>query len=788
MLCFAAMSTGKVNTLQVETPVSKTANSKSKRKASSLGKNEVPSKRIARSDRKKPERAIQWVHSELRQISNSVGHPVQHPMRFYTHLNLLQLPLQPGILTPETIHKHFEPPPWNTTYPVPLVTYRGVAKANAGQLMFRLVKAKKAHLTTLNSMKMNFHRKKRLLKKELRKTQNLYPNTVFKVAEQMNRDPDKWFSARFGYDYYFTSGSLAVVDCELFVWIVNTVGEELDEVEIVPAKVAGAQLELETSEMKRYELGSDQGPIFETAWHVSEGECGNNSGRQTSRSENGRMDVKIAFRRKHQIDIMWTKAGIDAMKIKSITSEVPFISCSFQHRGNGWLMFTSDLEKIIKLWDCKQGEVVGSLQLPKEDAIGDCWSCVRPIGKNFLICLDRTMVRLVVIVDTELITNQTTSLESWLWSCEKASCLEVCPKERLIFIGTTHKLLILKMVPQGIEKQLDFQQIITFTHNLKHYPTMLRFGLDSLQNYHVWVSSHLSGDTKLCSFAKVPPKRFATKHLPLKPLTVLESNHLARTKGKCIYPAAVLKRRVELFHSGIAFIIDSNNFHMLLQNSIGDIFYQRIIQDPNESNAQQIPTLFHSWMLQLNSINISQPGTATDFKNLRGFKRIFTCSNHRQTENPEPPAADGAFRRRPRWQQTVEQLHEYRDLLASDMLSIWGFRPDVTGAKRRLSQDVPINVTERISHWLDENTEDEPYLEPYDEIVKEEPVVQLNSDPETDPEEKVEIVEAPNVCPVPKSLPCDAVTAVGTEILSGVNVETPRIAVRPGRKKYVQGF
>ncbi|XP_058453540.1 uncharacterized protein LOC131431697 [Malaya genurostris] len=727
---------------------------------SSMPKTAKKRKRSALRAEPKSENSLQWVNSELNHISNAVGHPVTQPFSYYSHVNILQLPFQPNVITSETIHSHFENPPWSTTYPVPLSTHRGVAKVCSKQLMLRLVKAKRSHLTILGNMKLHYKRKKPLLNKRMRQAHNVFPNIAFKVAEQINRDPDKWFSERYGYDYYFTSGSLAVIDCDQSLWVVNTVGEKMDRVEIVPANVIDGRLALETSAIKRYYMEADKGPIFETVWHVSDSICASSS---KSVTNDGQLNVKIAFRRKHHIDILWTQTNFDKMKRANIRSKVPFISCSFQHRNSGWLMFTSDSEKVVKMWNCNQGEILGTLHLPREPSLEDCWSCVRPISKTFLICLDRTTLRLVEIVDNALMTIQLTQLKSWLWSCEKASSLEVCSKECLIFIGTTHKLLVLRIVKQGQENLFEFQHFITFTHNLKHYPTMIRFGADSSLVYHVWISSHLPGDTKLCSFRKVPPKRFVTKHLPLKPLTVQESNHLARTQGKCIYPAAVLKRRLQLFHSGIALIVDADHFHMLLQNSFGDIFHQRIVENPNELNAREIPARFHSWNDELNSFNVSQPPAATDFKNLRGFKRIFTCSAQ-QPVNNVPETTDDTFHKRPRWQQTIEQLHEYRDMLASDMLAIWDFRPNVARAKRRLSTEEPINVTERISIWLEETPELPSIPELLDDSVKEKTVIQLNSDCE--PDADVTLVE-------PKS--------------SSTKV-TSKAPVRPGKRKYVQGF
>lgn len=265
---------------------------------------------------------------------------------------------------------------------------------------------------------------------------------------------------------------------------------------------------------------------------------------------------------------------------------------------------------------------------------------------------------------------------------------------------------------------------------------------------------------------------------------------MARTKGKCLFPAATLRNRLKLFHSGIAIIADRDRFHLLVQNSLGDIYQQRLDPDSDSADTDQVAAKLHAWMIQLRDINAAaQSPVANDYKIQRGLRAVFRHSE----STKDIKAITTSQKRPPRWRQTVEQLHQYKDQLAATMLSIWGFRPDVTESQQ-LSQSRGhaeiISVEDRIVDWLDATTDGSPELveildEPLvmDAIVKEEPQLQL---PSEEAEDRVRVVEQPNQMLVKMESTPVARVMVKTETLGG----TPLSAAkgRSARKRYVQGF
>uniref|UniRef100_A0A1Q3EZB1 Uncharacterized protein n=1 Tax=Culex tarsalis TaxID=7177 RepID=A0A1Q3EZB1_CULTA len=730
----------------------------------------------------KHEKSIQWFHQRLNTVQGSVGFPEHQALR-YNHANLLQLPLQPNVLTPDTIHRHYQRPLWTTSYPVPVVTHPllHLNRTEWIEPMLRLFQAKTQHYHKLNLMKMSYAKKKVALRKTIGGRQNLYPTFVFRVAEELNRDPDRWFTDGVGYDYYFTGGSLDVIVGTQARWLINTLGESMNTVEMVPFKVDGSQLNVLTEQAERYELG-ESGAVFEI--------------RNRKINATGK-HWHIALRRKFQIDIVSSKTGREAIKTYSVQSQVPFISCCFVAGTDDsvGLLCTSDLDKTVKVFEYKPKNISrAEVQLVKSSN-DECWTCLRPLGRTSFICLDRTTVKLLKLQTDELSLVLETPLSTWLWLCESATCLEVCPEENLLLVGTTHRLLVLRYdAGQGAHGEL--QQMITFTHNLQFHLTMARCQLDATRkHFYVHLSSHLAGDTILCTFSKAPPKRFTTRYLPVKPLTIQESAHMARTKGKCLYPAVTLRNRLKLFHSGIAIIADRDRFHLLVQNSLGDIYHQRLDPDSavGPADTDQVAAKLHAWMLQLR--DAAQSPVANDYKIQRGLRSVFRTESRKCDTDK---VSEEKQKRPPRWRQTVEQLHLYKDHLAGSMLSVWGFRPDVTESQqqqqqraRHLTMSEPITIEDRIVDWLDAAaTEDSPEaVEILDEsivmdaIVKEESQLQLPSD---DGGEDRVVEQQKRSAVVVESTPVNRAVVKKELLLEGTPLSTAK--GKSARKRYVQGF
>lgn len=245
------------------------ATKSSKRKAASTS-SKVPLKR----PRKNLEQSsVQYINPRLKDVQNDAGHPMSTAMASYAHSTILQLPLQPGVLRPDTLHQHYEQPSWTTTFPVPLIMHYSIRIAVV-DTMLKLVKAKRKHLTTLERMKLYYNQKKNSFKKACKGlVGRLYPNMLIKLAEEMERDPDKWFSELLGYDYYFTGGNLAIVDRDQSKWMLNTVGEKMNAIEMVQVEIDGRIAVNDSDQMKRIQLSEDDGPVYEISWEKVEQEA-----------------------------------------------------------------------------------------------------------------------------------------------------------------------------------------------------------------------------------------------------------------------------------------------------------------------------------------------------------------------------------------------------------------------------------------------------------------------------------------------------------------------------------
>ncbi|XP_055608141.1 uncharacterized protein LOC129755594 [Uranotaenia lowii] len=721
------------------------------------GKRRRESDKIRKTPTKR--KSVQYVHQSLRNIAMFAEKPLVK-QQFFNHGSFLHLPVQTDGLARESLTEHYEQPSWKISYPVPLWTHRQHSDLQQDPVM-QLIDLKHSHMEALSCHRSNYRKKKRDADKLRKKVVgcDLYHNVVFRTAELLERDPDRWFSHEAGYDYYYTGGRLAIMDD--VSWVVNTIGDAAGCLEIVPYSWQDSKLQLDAESSVRLNVNDEAGNIFQVCHFISS-------------------TANVVIRTKYSIEHISSRMCLEDIKRKTFKSEVPFISCCFLDDGKGQLIATSDLDKVLKVWDINEKSEIKRLRIGKNDGFDDCWTSLKGFKRKHLICLDRTSIKLIESDKDNLHILQESKLDRWLWGCSIASCLEVCPEENLIFIGASHKLLVLQVVENEDETRPDFKLLLNITHNLEYLPVMLSYRYDSKKYFFVYLASHCPADVVLCTFNKVPPKQFVTKHLPFKPFTIQESYRLATIRGKCLYPASILKKRVQRSFSGLAVVEKDNCFHFLSQTSIGDIFHQKIYYSKDECNVSQIPEIMHSWMLELNALKdfkIHTP-TISDFRNLRGFRKLLTSPSPwpRETElKLESP------RKHFKWEQSVEQLHRYKDLLAPTMLSIWGFRPNVTASQSsdKVGRSQSIDITARITSWLDKAgspdviesnsnsldsvisnppVEERSFIGAEDVIVKEEAVIEEKFGEQPKPIEKV-IIENPL-----------------------------RQIAKASRKKYVQGF
>ncbi|XP_050101404.1 uncharacterized protein LOC126581641 [Anopheles aquasalis] len=549
----------------------------------------------------------------------------------HKHQSILQLPLQPGVVTTETVLDHFQPTKqWQVELPLPLYTAPGSSGPTVPDLMVRSLLAKKRYNRQLLSTQQAYRRSK-TKRTEPDQGYASVNSAALLYAALLDRDPDPYLHHYADYNYHYTGGCCAWLRSSTKdrTILFKAVGECLETLEVLQVQSTDDVGGLETDRISLLNLPETEGPILEVTTN------------QPALAYDG--SIRVAIRRRNTIIIMREitdeTAGSSCWQVcQTIQSTVPFASVCFvrppeapsRHRDAATAaLCTTDYRRLLRLWTPMDGrsnrhnetgvlQCVEQLMLSKQSGTGDDWSAVRCVDSAALVaCLDRRKLHLYRIVAEESqgscdadsptaaadISDDCAlrfescgqqSFTRWTYPCERACALEVAPDDKLIFIATCHHLLVGQLEPH-IEirdsaestagNRFRLVVLLVYAHHLQQRPAFLSFQChsfdDTLQrapDYFLLLASHLGMSYCLCSFSKrETDKCYVAHHYPYHPGTFADSYKVAQRQGYCLGVNESLKRRFSAYHSGALLVPFHQRLVILLQTSCGDLLHQCII-------------------------------------------------------------------------------------------------------------------------------------------------------------------------------------------------------------------
>ncbi|ETN59905.1 hypothetical protein AND_008480 [Anopheles darlingi] len=587
----------------------------------------------------KPEKAERQVgnHYALAPTVHSWAGKSGRYARKHDHQTILQLPLQPGMLTSELLLEHFQPTKhWLVELPLPLYTAPGSGGPTIPDAMVRSLIAKKMYKKRLMTTQQAYRSKSIRTEAGLGRTS--VSTAALLYAALLDRDPDPYLSHHADYNYHYTGGCCAWLRASTKdrAILFKAVGECLEQLEVLQLRYTGGADGIETERMQLLNLPEMEGPILEIT---------TNQRRLAYDSS-----IRIAVRKRNTVTIVHEmkdeNAGSSSWQVcQTIQSSVPLASVCFvrpsqvpsPHRDTTATLCTTDYQRLLRLWthdrrsrhdEAGEMKCVKQLMLPKQSSTGDDWSAVRCVDSVSLVaCLDRRKLHLYRIMTqedeadapspTERGEDSTLRFEScgqqtfsrWTYPCELACALEVSPEDKLIFIATCHHLLVARLEPHvkgcetdvdgsstdsedsSLDKRLRLVVLIVYAHHLQQRPAFLSFqchsfddGTQRAPDCFLLLASHLGMCYCLCVFSKrTTDQRYVAQHYPHHPSTFADSYMVAQRKGYCLGVNDPLKQRFSAYHSGALLVPFRQRLVILLQNSCGDLLQQTIVPSPNEA-------------------------------------------------------------------------------------------------------------------------------------------------------------------------------------------------------------
>uniref|UniRef100_A0A182JRL8 Uncharacterized protein n=1 Tax=Anopheles christyi TaxID=43041 RepID=A0A182JRL8_9DIPT len=778
-----------------------------------------------------PDEGAQWINPAVEPIiRQQTGNPSYTFLRRNPHHSILQLPLQPNVLTKDTLLSHFKTTrPFTASLPTPLHTTPGLGPSTP-DLMVRYLHTKHAYQRELHSLEKKY--KKVAADHPLDRHDNDVAETVEHTvaviyAALLDRDPDPYLKQDTDYDYHFTGGAMVAIPGRASsATIFKACGECLQDVEVLRIHHDGRDWNVKEVQACATDMAD---PVLE----LVSGDGG-----------------KVILVRKRYLIIVLREMHVapdrtEWRPVQQFFSLNPLASvcfvggptltlCATDYEHNLQLLTISDeeltCEHIVQLPPSSQNyshNVKGNWKAYRKD---DQWTAVRCVdGHSLVACLDRTRIHFYTVIrnktsndESQLVYRGADEFSRWISPCEQCCALEVTHSEGLLFIATGHKLIVGKIEEHASKHPVDESEqnkrsssesgtdniavkvLLVFAHNLKQYPVFLNHQWDARAGLHfVLFGSHLPMSYGVASFTRSSNPSdpcggqvYATQHFPYHPPTFHDTYKQAQRQGHCLSAYEPLRKRFYACQSGAVLLRigrptvneerEEPRLHILLQTSAGDVLQQRLSYDFDREEKQHdrkqtqehqhIGSLLQHWHDRLVKQAGRIPYRATNFKTMRKFRDIFNCPiegselkeilflppevkqkqkrrkkstlSGQDEEEEEEEEEDGneayndeedegvwfssqsvasgstnagepsVIRRQRKygfkpplpWRQTLEDLQQYRDVLAPAMLSVWGIgNADVPAQATNLEQ-IPTklpplsDIHERVGSWVNAST------------------------------------------------------------------------------------
>lgn len=671
------------------------------------------------------------------------------------------MPRLPQTRSAISIAARFQLSRYTATQPLPANDATQLAGARIDP-MHRLPRAKMAHQTNLHRIHVRYDTfvNDRNYKKAMRKyalEPDVQLNTIREYAEEMARDPDKYFDGSTA-DWYCSGSAMALVHNANGVdWLAHV----QDDGGLFNLLRKCAHVLLHS--MTMYQVN----PISKTLAELSElrvqadgsvrlNPCPHFQPITAALADHGHIyevltssNRLLCVRQKTHITIVDPHSG---RIVTSSHSEVPYISASFDAERLHFIAV--DVQRQLSVWplDAQRTEPVQSVRLGdagyQSVHIADPWTAVRPLAAHMQVIADRESVHVFdtrVPYDALLQPHYAHTFRPYMDRCEMLTCVELLPgvAETCVLAGASHRLfaLDLRMLADSDgDAAADGSRaadLVQWAHQLQSRPAMLSALRPTNSAPHnssdtlIAVAAHAPGDMRLIEMQQIDGIRsYAAQTMPYRPPAMSDGHQLVRRMGACLAACSRLPQQMRASVAGMrlwecqAAGKAAGTLHLLHQSSAGDVFAQQLVRrdaqaSTTEPDNARMRTAFQTWDEQLERLATraesaatdaageraaaGRPHVATDQTYFRGLADVLAqnvCNPYgigltaETAKTAAAAAGDGiTLERRDPWRQPLRKLRTYVDALAPSMLEIWQMPVDVVDSETAVSTQAPADVS-----------------------------------------------------------------------------------------------
>ncbi|XP_063708474.1 uncharacterized protein LOC134837090 [Culicoides brevitarsis] len=519
---------------------------------------------------------------------------------------------------------------------------------------------------------------------------NIYPVELLEYAKLLELNPEPEFIG--GYNWYLTGGSLSVVRNNDKNYIVRPFGEELNHLEIIPVNKKGKHMSI--NKATKIDL-SKGGPIHE----VSTKTIGK--------------DLIVMVRSKRNIGLLQQSSETT---LSNFESKVPYVSCDLTSEDRH--LATTNTDKQFRVYDLSTQQTLNKFDLDYlSSLLYDNWSCVKRFQSNSYIYADRRNLR-PLDIRTKVIGSYL-NVGEYGEICDHISCIAPSQRyEHLIYVGSSHRLFAIDL--RNFSGTINEQNMtLSWTHMMNLPPCMVK--TTAIDNSEIILaSSNLTGDARI--FLTDFNSEYKNLYLPLKIPSIIDSLQVAKDNFICLNPVSSVNRRVRLCQTGMDFMTNSSDrtISIISQNSICDVFKQNVMREKID-DISIVCEKMKNWAEMVDDTEILPEtkefgATAVIYK--KDMVRVLKSTRLTRPNKLEEEVEAAKPKQRPRWQQSITKLSNYKDALVESIMEVWDLPIDDKDLLD-LPKDEPEPLDIKIQAWLAKSqSKTDTYLE-FDEKCQE---------------------------------------------------------------------
>ncbi|XP_031618550.1 uncharacterized protein LOC116337797 [Contarinia nasturtii] len=541
------------------------------------------------------------------------------------------------------------------TYPLQLNLSTDINTVVDENIVLKLVHQKNNYINDVAKLTSNYKRSKSHAAKKTKG--NIYSMHLNKLMELSTKDPDPYF---FGsYNWYYTGGTVETASIFDVDFLFYVSGENLNIFNSSIIKSNNDRLHIQ-------HLDSTNKKICDTIFEVSKSND----------------NCFVAARQKHRFTLFYLQDELTQQEFRC-ERNIPFMSGTFIDK----YFYTIDANRIVRQHELYERRECSrmNLKLPKNNSY---W-CQLKSYNNQLVFADENKLK---IYDSRLFAKKASKcmelcIDSITEKCEEITCIHADANENNLYVSTTHNLFVFD-VRYGMESG---NQLTRYTHQMKTPPLMIDASGggatgDAPNERLIALSGTFTDDIVIAQHIKAQNNTLRHNNIPQRILCLSDAYKQLKENGLQSESENLLNINRSI-NVGTRFARINSNLFLLSEKSSGDIFYQKITPDFTHQRDREIDEkLFHN--TDLSGKNETKDITVTTITNFDSIKRIlnFKLPNDTEaldTENPKPK----------KWQQTIEQLSAYKDMLSAELLTVWNEQELATKVDKT-------DKTEFVNGWI----------------------------------------------------------------------------------------